>query len=115
MDRPACLLYLTRCSHVVVRGWKNLKDWVQRVAERSSLVSRRLREVERGSATPETGRSMRLGCWATRIQQNLGYKQLPKSVVAAIKHYSHRQNVDRGTTGEATKAGGFETTCRTRQ
>ena len=35
-------------------------------------------------------------------------QQLPKSVVAAIKHYSHRQNVDRGTTGEATKAGGFE-------
>ena len=23
--------------------------------------------------------------------------ELPKSVVAAIEHYSHRQNVDRGT------------------
>ena len=36
----------------------------------------------------------------------LGYNtmrlyELPKSVVAAIKHYSHRQNVDRGTTGAA--------------
>ena len=44
---------------------------------------------------------------------NLGYStmglyELPKSVVATIKHYSHRQNVDRGTTGEATKAAGFE-------
>ena len=34
--------------------------------------------------------------------------KLPKSVVAAIKDYSHRQNADRGATGEATKAGGFE-------
>ena len=34
--------------------------------------------------------------------------ELPESVVAAIKHCSHRQNVDRGTTGEATKAGGFD-------
>ena len=31
--------------------------------------------------------------------------ELPKSVVAAIKHYSHRQNVDRGTTGEASRLG----------
>ena len=45
--------------------------------------------------------------------KNLGYNtmrlyELPKSVVAAIKHYSHRQNVDRGTTRKATKAEGFE-------
>ena len=31
--------------------------------------------------------------------------ELPKSVVAAIKHYSHRQNVDRGTRGEAKARG----------
>ena len=44
---------------------------------------------------------------------NLGYNtirlyELPKSVVAAFKDYSHKQNVDRGTTGEATKAGGSD-------
>ena len=40
--------------------------------------------------------------------------ELPKSVVAAIKHYSHRQNVDRGTTGEASDIGlglGFQGFC----
>ena len=30
--------------------------------------------------------------------------ELPKSVVEAIKHYNHRQNVDRGTPEESTKA-----------
>ena len=34
--------------------------------------------------------------------------ELSKSMVAAIKHYSHRQNVDSGTTGEARAWGRAE-------
>ena len=39
----------------------------------------------------------RLGCNTMRLHE------LPKSVVAAIKDYSHRQNVDRGTTSQGLK------------